>query len=164
MPCPCHPCSLVTSPSAYMSVGPLCAGSEQGWEGRPLSLGPCSALSSVRQGSSPFLFPVDGPSRGDCLHHLSFSLRQNLPSTVQWGSPSSGFMTSSLSGSSLLNSSPGVDLFLPTVRAQWQLVCEASLDWGLTILQAGRLLGGRVQGQWWEGRFCRLWSVTTPSS
>lgn len=86
-PCPRHPCCLVTSPSACVSVGPPCAGSEQGWEGRPLSLGPCSALSSVREGPSLFPCPADGPTRSDCSHHLSF-LTHDLPSTVQWGSPS----------------------------------------------------------------------------
>lgn len=122
----------------------------QNRDGRPLSLGPCSALSSVREGPSPFLSPVDGPSKSNCLHHLPF-LRQDLPSTVWWGRPSSGFTTSTLSGASKLSSSAGVDLLLPT-RAQWQLVCEASLTWrlGSNNLQAGRLLGGKVQGQWWE--------------
>lgn len=74
-------------PSACVSVGAPCAGSEQGWEGSPLSLGPCSALSSVREGPSPFPSAADGPTRSDCSHHLSF-LRQDLPSTFQWGSPS----------------------------------------------------------------------------
>lgn len=68
-----------------MSVGALCAGSGQGGEGSPLSLGTCSALSSVREGPLLFFSPLDSPSRGDCSPHLSFSLGQDLPSTVQWG-------------------------------------------------------------------------------
>lgn len=148
------------SPSACIS-----AGSEQGGEGRPLSLGPCSALSSVREGPSPFLPPLDSPSRSDCSHHLSF-LRQDLPGTVRWGSPSSGFTASTLSGASQHISSAGVDLLQPTMRAQWQLVCQAllTLRLGSNNWQAGRWLRGKVQSQWWEGKFCRLWSVTTPSS
>lgn len=149
------------SPSVCMSVGPLYAGSEQEWERRPFSLGPFSALSSVREVPSLFLSPADGPSRNDCSHHLTF-LRAQSGETA----PSSGITMSTLSGVSQLASSAGVTLILPTMRAQWQLVCEGSLTWrlGSNNSQASRWLGGKVQGQWREGMFCRLWSVTTPSS
>lgn len=82
LPCPCHPCSLIVSHSAWTSVGAFRAYPGQAWERRPLSRGPWSALSSVRDVPWLVLFPVgvDGASRGNCPHHLSFSLRRISPS------------------------------------------------------------------------------------
>lgn len=61
-------CRMLFCLCTWISVGALCACPEQGWEKRPLSLGPWSALSSVRDVPWLFLFPVgvDGASRGDC--------------------------------------------------------------------------------------------------
>lgn len=116
---PCHVTCCV-----HVCESPVCWLRTQ--DGRLLSLGTCSAFPGDREDPLPILCLKDGLSRRACSHHLSF-LRQHLPSTACWGSPSSGFTASTLSGAFQLTSTDGVDLLLPTTRAQWQLVCEASL-------------------------------------
>lgn len=149
-----------------MSVGAPCDCPKQEWERKPFSLRPWSVLPSNREGLWLFLFRVvvDGAFIDSCIHHLSFSLRQDLPSGAV---PAQ--VTNKQALSVVFHSPPllaTVDLLLPVMRFQWQLTYDASLTQrqGSNKLQTGRFLEGKRQRHWWEGMFCRPWSVATSSS